>query len=74
MLSLIYQQNVPKIKAAMFAHGKGAVANTDIWHKRIGHINLQRLKMKQSKGIVTGLPVFRVDGMQKICEACQFRK
>ena len=66
--------NVPEIKAAMFAHGKGVVADTDIWHKRIGHINLQRLKMMQSKGVVTGLPTFRVDGMQKICEACQFGK
>ena len=28
----------------------------------------------QSKGVVTGLPTFRVDGMQKICEACQFGK
>ena len=54
----------------MFAHGKGVVGDTDIWHKRIGNINLQRLKMMQSKGIVTRLPMFRVDGMQKICEAC----
>ena len=30
--------------------------------------------MMQSKGIVTGLPTFRVDDMQKICEACQFGK
>ena len=48
--------------------------DTDIWHKRTGHINLQRLKMMQIKGVVIGLPTFRVDGMQKICEACQFGK
>ena len=37
--------NVPKIKAAMFAQGRGVVADTDIRHKRIAHINLRRLKM-----------------------------
>ena len=41
--------NVPKIKAAMFVHGKGVVTNTDTWHKRVGRINLQRLKMMQVK-------------------------
>ena len=50
------------------------VADTHIWHKHIGHVNLQRLKMMQSKEIVIGLPNFRVEGMQKICEACQFGK
>ena len=66
--------DIPEIKATMFAHGIGVVANINIWHKRIGHVNLQRLKMMQSKEIVTGLPKFRVEGMQKICEACQFGK
>ncbi len=52
----------------------GVVADTDIWHKRIGHVNMQRLKLMQNKEIVTGLPKFKVEGMQKICEACQFGK
>ena len=30
--------------------------------------------MMQSKEIVIGLPKFKVEGMQKICEACQFGK
>ena len=55
--------DIPKIKAAMFAHGIGVVSDTDIWHNGIGHVNLQRLKMMQSKEIVTGLPKFRVEGM-----------
>ena len=62
----ILNVDIPKIKAAMFAHGTGVVADIDIWHKRIGNVNLQRLKMMQSKEIVTGLPKFRVEGMQKI--------
>ena len=32
--------NVPKVKVAMFVHGAGVIADVDIWHKRIGHVNL----------------------------------
>ena len=27
---------IPEVKAAMFANGSGVVADTDIWHKKIG--------------------------------------
>ncbi|MCO5611555.1 hypothetical protein L7F22_065808 [Adiantum nelumboides] len=64
--------NIPEVNAVMFAHGSGAVTDTQIWHKRIGHANVQRLKTMQSQELVTGLPVFKVDVMQKVCEACQF--
>ena len=40
--------NEPELKAAMFAQGLGIVADIEIWHKRIGHANVQRLKMMQS--------------------------
>ncbi|MCO5608611.1 hypothetical protein L7F22_062824 [Adiantum nelumboides] len=66
--------NMPAVKAAMFAQGAGVVADVDIWHKRIGHVNEQRLRTMQSKLIVAGLPKLRVDGMHKVCEACQFGK
>jgi hypothetical protein len=33
-----------KVETAMFGQGAGIVANMDIWHKRIGHVNEQRLK------------------------------
>ena len=46
----------------------------DIWHKRIGHANVQRLKLMQSKGLVKGFPTFKVAEFHKICEACQFGK
>ena len=36
---------IPEVKAAMFANGSGVVADTDIWHKRIGHVNMQRLNL-----------------------------
>ena len=29
--------DMPKLSAAMFAHGTGVIADIDICHKRIGH-------------------------------------
>jgi hypothetical protein len=66
--------NMPEVEATMFAQGAGVVADMDIWHKRIDHVNEQRLKSMQNLEIVIGLPKFKVDGMHKICEACQFGK
>lgn len=66
--------NMPEVKSAMFAHGVGVVTDVDIWHKRIGHVNVQRMKLMQSKEIVTGLPKFKVEDMHKVCEACQLGK
>ena len=66
--------NVLELKAAMFAQGSGIVADIEIWHKRIGHANVQRLKMMQNQESVTGLPVFKVADMQRVCEACQLGK
>lgn len=40
--------NVLEMNAAMFAQGSGMVADVEIWHKRIGHVNVQRLKTMQS--------------------------
>ncbi|MCO5588666.1 hypothetical protein L7F22_042624 [Adiantum nelumboides] len=33
--------NMPEMNAAMFAQGLGVVANVEIWHKWIGHANVQ---------------------------------
>ena len=32
--------NVLEVKAAIFVHGAGVIADVDIWHKWIGHLNL----------------------------------
>ena len=45
-----------------------------LWHKRIGHINLQKLKGMQSKGVVIGPPTFTEKEITGVCEACQFGK
>ena len=66
--------DIPEVQAAMFAHRRGVIADIEIWHKRIGHVNIQRLKSMQTESIVAGLPKFRVNGMQKVCEACQMGK
>ena len=66
--------DVPKIKAAMFAQGASVITDIKIWHKRIGHVNVQRLKFMENQNIVTGIPKFKVDGMQGVCEACQLEK
>ena len=36
--------NMPEVKDAMFAQGARAMADVDMWHKRIGHVNEQRLR------------------------------
>lgn len=41
--------NMPEVKAALFAQRAGVVADVDIWHKSIGHVNKQRLQSMQSK-------------------------
>ncbi len=66
--------SMPEVETAMFAQGVGVVVDMDISHKRIGHVNEQRLKFMHNSEIVIGLPKFKVDGMHKICEACQFGK
>ena len=66
--------NVLDMNVAIFSQGSSVVANVEMWHKRIGHINMQRLKTMQSQELVIGLPMFKVADMQKICEACQFGK
>ena len=35
--------SMPDVKDALFAQGAGVVADVDIWHKCIGHVNEQRL-------------------------------
>ncbi|MCO5567487.1 hypothetical protein L7F22_021180 [Adiantum nelumboides] len=66
--------NMPEMYATMFAQGTGVVANVEIWHKRIGHANVQRLKIMQSKELVISLPQFKVFEMQQVCASSQLGK
>ena len=66
--------NSHEMKSVMFAKGLRVNANIEFWHKRIGHINLQKLKGMQVKGFIIGLPTFTEKENAGMCEACQFGK
>ena len=57
----------------MFVKGKKVESDIDLWHKRIGHVNYQRLQDLQLKQVVFGLPKFSGRKAQ-IWEACQLGK
>ncbi len=40
--------NMPKVNSMLFTHEK-RVEDIGIWHKRIDHVNLQRLKLMEKK-------------------------
>ena len=63
-----------EMKSAMFAKSTKADSDKELWHKRIGPINLNKLKAMQSKGVVIGLPTFKEKEIEAVCEACQFSK
>ena len=63
-----------EMKSAMYAKGQRANTDIELWHKRIGHINLQKLKGMQSKGVVIILPIFTKKEIVGVCEAFQFGK
>jgi hypothetical protein len=38
--------NMFEVNSMLFTHGKG-VGDIEIWHKQIGHVNLQHLKLME---------------------------
>ena len=58
---------------AKLAKGQKVESYIDLWHKRIGHVNYQRLQDLKSKQVVFGLPKFSGRKSQ-ICEAYQLGK
>jgi hypothetical protein len=66
--------NMPEVNSLLFTHGKRA-GNIGIWHKRVGHVNFQRLKLMEKQNLVGGLPKFGTkEVMLEVCEACQLGK
>ncbi len=49
--------NMLEVNSMLFTHGKGA-RDIGIWHKRVGHVNLQCLKLMEKQNFVGGLPKF----------------
>ena len=66
--------DVKKDDRTCFACGNEKIAEIDLWHKRIGHVNLQKLKSMQLNELVFGLPQFKNKEMHYVCESCQFGK
>jgi hypothetical protein len=54
--------NMLEVNSMLFTHGKG-VGDIRIWHKRIGHVNLQCLKLMEKQNLVRGLLKF---GMKEV--------
>mgnify|MGYP000205664518 CR=1 FL=1 len=54
--------------------GHKAKSDIELWHKRIGHINLQKIKGMEAKGVVIGLPTFKEREIEGVCAACRFHK
>jgi hypothetical protein len=64
--------NMHEVNSMLFTHGKGDIG---IWHKRVGHVNLQRLKLMEKQNLVGGLLKFGTEEvMLKVCKACQLGK
>ena len=42
----------------LYTQKNAVITDIDIWHKRIGHVNVQQLKTMQSQNVVAGLSNF----------------
>ena len=51
--------NSHEMKSAMFAKTTKVNSDIELWHKRISHINLNKLKVMQSKVVFIKLPTFK---------------
>jgi hypothetical protein len=47
--------NMLEVNFMLFTHGKG-VRNIGIWHKRVGHVNFQHLKLMENKILLEVFP------------------
>ncbi len=54
----ILDVNMPKVNFMFFTHGKG-VGDIGILNKRVGHVNIQHLKLMEKQNLVGGLLKFR---------------
>lgn len=47
------------------------VENSDLWHKRLGHISMHTLQKLLRKQLVKGLPSITLDEHLPVCDACR---
>jgi hypothetical protein len=66
--------NMHEVNSMLFTHGK-RVGDIGIWHKQVGHVNLQHFKLMEKQNLVGGLPKFGTkEMMSEVCEARQLGK
>ena len=58
----MFTMDITKDDRTCFAHGNEKIVEIDLWHKRIGHVNLQKLKSMQLNEFVFGLPHLKFFG------------
>lgn len=54
--------------------GMCAEGNNEIWHNRMGHLNMQDVRKLFGNEMVTGLDLKGKNDVLKICEPCVFGK
>jgi hypothetical protein len=52
--------NMPEMNSMLLTHGKGT-GDIGIWHKWVGHVNLQHLKLMEKQNLVGSLPKFGIE-------------
>ncbi len=66
--------NMFEVNFMLFTHGKGA-GNIGIWHKQVGHVNLQRVKLMEKQKLVGSLSKFGLEEViSEVCETFQLGK
>ena len=62
--------DVTGVNTTMYAKGLKAEFDIELWHKRVGHVNLRKLRSMQTKGVVHGFPRFTSKHPDNVCKAC----
>ncbi|KAK0595628.1 hypothetical protein LWI29_008485 [Acer saccharum] len=48
--------------------------NTSVWHARLGHLHMNKLKVMVQKSLVKDLPNLKFFDNRGVCEGCQYGK
>jgi hypothetical protein len=66
--------NMHEVNSLLFTYEKGA-RDIGLWHKWVGHVNVQHLKLMEKQNFVGGLPKFGIEEvMSKVYQTCQLGK
>lgn len=58
----------------MYNKGARTIANVDMWLKVDWTCKFAKVESYATQEVVKGLPKFKTNDMQNVCEACQFGK